>query len=261
MKNLSSLLFATLIISSMFVFDSCKKGEEDPFISIFSRKARITGDWVIQNNDRSTSTLKNEGDTEIIDFIINGQSINITTETKNSSHDTIITIGTSEDGGTVKTASVKFEKDGTYSFLLSYQIIEVDVFEFTDTYTSTVTTTTDTDIEIKGTWNFLGNVEKNYKNKERIALNYERYKWTENVTTRTVNEISGVEQPATSTNSKVDILNEYANGESSVVWEIVMLKNKEVKFFRDIDNYDKFDNSSSGYSEKTVGTETLVLKQ
>lgn len=261
MKNLSGLFLATIIIGSLFFLESCKKGEEDPFISLLSRKARVTGEWTIQTNNRSTTTLQTGGSTTIEDFVINGTNIDITTEWKNSSYDTTITIGASEDGGTVNIASIKFEKDGTYSYQLKYQLIDENDYELSDVWSRTITITTDVDIEVKGTWNFLGSVEKDYKNKERIAIVYQRERTTTTITTRTLDEISGIEQTPVTTTDKTDYLNEYANGELSVVLEIIMLKNKEIKFFRDINNYYKYDDGTSGGSTKEVGTETLVIKQ
>lgn len=45
MKHLAIL---TCIILLLTEFTSCKKGEEDPFLSLRSRKARLTGTWVLK---------------------------------------------------------------------------------------------------------------------------------------------------------------------------------------------------------------------
>ena len=43
MKNLKIALF--VVLAATFILPSCKKGENDPFISLKSRDARITAKW------------------------------------------------------------------------------------------------------------------------------------------------------------------------------------------------------------------------
>jgi hypothetical protein len=47
MKKLS--LFCLLILSVLFSSTSCKKGEEDPFLNLKTRKARLSGTWELKN--------------------------------------------------------------------------------------------------------------------------------------------------------------------------------------------------------------------
>lgn len=46
MKKLKQLFLISIII--VFAFPSCKKGENDPFLSLRSRKARLTGEWELK---------------------------------------------------------------------------------------------------------------------------------------------------------------------------------------------------------------------
>lgn len=262
MKKLSSLLLAIIVTSSVFVFDSCKKGDEDPFLTIQSRKARVTGDWTLNSDNKHTETLDQNGSTTIEDFVISGTSINITTETKNSAHDTIITVGTSEDGGEVLQSLIKFEKDGTFSSKLEYKIIVNDKTDITDTWQQEVTVTTVTLIERSGTWNFMAGVEKQWKNKERIVVVLEQEKRTVTETTVTQDEINGIEQDPITENHKYDYINNYANDEMGEVWALLMLKGKEIKMYRDIDNYtNTVVDGISGQTVSNVGTHNRTLKQ
>ena len=60
-------LFLLIIISLGFVFQSCKKGDNDPFLSLRSRMARITGVWELTSGtkyfteDDSSNTVNYDG--------------------------------------------------------------------------------------------------------------------------------------------------------------------------------------------------------
>ena len=75
MKNILILLFAFVCLVAI---PSCKKGENDPFISFRSRDARITGKWkvvnyeLIDNNNGSINTSSLNG--SILTETINGNS-------------------------------------------------------------------------------------------------------------------------------------------------------------------------------------------
>jgi len=60
MKNTKRLLFIVIIIS--FSLTNCKKGEDDPFFSFRSRKARITGEWVL----KSGNIVQKDANSEIV---------------------------------------------------------------------------------------------------------------------------------------------------------------------------------------------------
>ncbi|MBP7497934.1 MAG: hypothetical protein KA792_09755 [Bacteroidales bacterium] len=51
MKIPKHYLLFTIILGvflTIFVFQSCKKGEDDPFLSLWSRKHRLTGKWKVK---------------------------------------------------------------------------------------------------------------------------------------------------------------------------------------------------------------------
>ncbi len=139
---LSSILFASLSI----VISSCKKGEEDPFLSLRSRKARICGDWDVTSIERSTSYVDSNSPTY---STTSTSSYNGSAQTTTSS--------TTSSGVTLTNTS-------TSSFITKY-IIEKD-----NTYTLTITSTDGTYTE-KGTWNFLGkNEAEDLKNREAVTF-------------------------------------------------------------------------------------------
>src|SRR6185295_4558968 len=47
MKTLRFIVFMLAGISLLAIWNSCKKGPEDPFFSLNSRFSRITGDWKV----------------------------------------------------------------------------------------------------------------------------------------------------------------------------------------------------------------------
>jgi hypothetical protein len=143
-KTILALSCLTLLSG---VFSSCKKGENDPFLSLKSRKARVVGEWKISKlEETGTST----------DF---GESYQFT-----HSNDGSTTIYTHNPGGETKTTSFPhsesyaFKKDGTYTINFEESLVEDDI-------------TYDYHWIQEGTWTFLRkSKEGNLKNKEAILL-------------------------------------------------------------------------------------------
>ncbi len=56
MKNRKkSLILFFAVIIAIPALNSCKKGSEDPFLSLKTRKARLTGEWVLQSGTETTT--------------------------------------------------------------------------------------------------------------------------------------------------------------------------------------------------------------
>ena len=139
-----TFLFSLSIISC-FAFLGCKKGEDDPFLSLRSRKARLTGEWTLKLRD---NTIYN-GDSDS-----NSSSHYVYNEGKEIQYFTHIdTTGTNSYTDTVfYSETYTFEKDGTYM----------------RTWIDTKSGTTSVN---KGTWTFLNkNKENGLKNKEALLL-------------------------------------------------------------------------------------------
>jgi hypothetical protein len=126
------IALAALMLAALS-FESCKKGPNDPFLSLKSRKSRVAGDWKVSAGSgtdvsgSSTTTWTYDGTTY--------------TETQGSSS-TNYTL----------TYTMTFDKAGTFKTVM------------TNTFTGGSDVQTD-----EGTWNFTGGVG-DAKNKDRIIM-------------------------------------------------------------------------------------------
>jgi hypothetical protein len=214
--KITKLLMLTTIMVVITFAESCKKGDGDPSISLRSRKARVVGEWVIDNwVDQSSNTTTNNDNGSITsssgtnNLTINGTNILITSS-QTSSGGTLF----STNGSGVVSAKMTFEKDGSFTRNIQYSNMN-----YTQTYSgSTTTYTRSSTMQISGTWNFLGGIEEDYKNKERIILNILQ-------STNTDNYIYPNGTDTYTTNQT----NTYANGQNTEVWQLTTLKNKLIE--------------------------------
>jgi len=156
MKKIFILGLATVIAAG--TMQSCKKGENDPFFSLRSRKARIAGEWKLTSSKSSTVQDANGTHTTIATTYANG--------TETSTH-TSTTGGNSITTTTTDNYTLGFEikKDGTYK----------------ETYTSNGETSV-----VEGTWIFLKRSKENeLKNKEAILLTQTSSTYAGSTTTTT----------------------------------------------------------------------------
>jgi hypothetical protein len=146
-KPLIALLIGSAILGGL---GACKKGDNDPFMSLKTRKARLTNEWELSEglikfrNDNSSGyytndyTYSNQKEVEVSHSENNGNVIDFT---RTSDY----------------TYSIKFEKDGTYVMNLYKKTNE----------TNPITRT----IETKGNWQFvLKSKEADLKKKEAVVL-------------------------------------------------------------------------------------------
>lgn len=141
MKKLLVLSIGALALVANL--SSCKKGENDPFLSLKSRKARLTGEWTVTKIE-GTSSDKNS-------------SFPLADVTSTTTYD-----GTTE---TTTTTTVMGTDTDTETYTLSF------VFDKDGTYTQTKVEGTTTEVET-GNWIFLGkNKTAEIANKEAIQLN------------------------------------------------------------------------------------------
>lgn len=147
MKNLIYTCCVAIVLAGLF---GCKKGEDDPFLSLKSRKSRLTGEWKV-----SQMTSK---EAEQNTFFL-------TSSGTNSTYDGTTLTTTEEHGGVSETYSSNFsqeftfEKDGTYKMVITET-------EDGESYTETT----------EGNWIFLGkNKNADLKNKEAISLSQTKF--------------------------------------------------------------------------------------
>lgn len=120
-----------MLIAVVFILPSCKKGANDPFLSLSSRKARLTGEWTLKEGQRVETTS-----TGTTTYTYNGSQVTVTDQ-----------YGTSTDTYTEK---LTINKDGSF------------VYEMTQgSY----------NYKIEGGWYFGGsNKELELKDKEQIVM-------------------------------------------------------------------------------------------
>lgn len=139
------------------MFTSCKKGENDPFLSMRSRNARLSGEWTIKEGSIVTT---NDGNT----------STSTLTETELTNSD-----GTNTVVYTLGQYTITFEKEGTYTSTTSITLKSVDGVAVTG---ATAETSTE-----GGNWAWMsGNKDQDRKNKEAIIMD---------ITTSTYTDASG----------------------------------------------------------------------
>jgi hypothetical protein len=148
------ILFFALISVNI---ESCKKGDGDPFLSLRSRKSRLTGDWKVSaltstykyNNKTYETTfdgLKKKMVLTVKDTLINGSATDfITTENY------------------LGEIMIDYHKNGTYNYSETFQ----------DVGTGNAITK-----DFKGDWYFMGgNSQNEYKNKELLAMQVTEYSY------------------------------------------------------------------------------------
>ena len=143
MKSILYITLCAVLLSGISA--SCKKGEDDPFLSLRSRKARLAGEWTLSKKE---SSYKSDNTS--------------TTFTETSSYD-----GTTETGNSIITENGQPAVE-SYSYTSTYSCKYT--FDKDGTY-QIVTTTTSSVITETGVWSFVGKSrEKELKNKEAILL-------------------------------------------------------------------------------------------
>jgi hypothetical protein len=267
MKRLSGYAVILIVLSSILVFDGCKRGDDDPFFSIRSRKARVTGDWAIETMERNVTQLLNDGTTAKINFKVGNDKIAEIVDSVNTSHDTVVTTN-----GVVKDNKYSFDKNSKMEYLFHYEMsklwTEIDEATNIITYNKMVYTYLE---RAAGSWNFISNIEKHgvnkYKNKERLSLIFE----SNNITQTTVLTFwqvdeNGITLPGNTFNTFVTSSErKYSNGEFAQIWVLKELRDKKIVMERNIDDVVQTATITNGssttgnsYSEK--GFETVSLK-
>ncbi len=137
MKIKKLLLFALVATLTVPSFQSCKKGENDPFLSLKSRKARLKGDWELT----SLNQTEVSGST-ITTYTFNGSLLTVTSGSTYTSY--------------TYSEKITFETDGTFTQEMT-QSISGAMYSYTG----------------KGNWWFgRRNKEAEYKNKETVVLQF-----------------------------------------------------------------------------------------
>lgn len=135
-------IFALLLFAALCgIATQCKKGEDDPLISLRSRKARVTGDWSLTSGTMSSAYRSGN---------ISSTSSVIMTQNAYSSTYTYVNGSFSNTGSQagIYKYTITFDKDGSFT---STEIFDTDV------------------VIVSGTWNFTDGIGDS-KKREQIVL-------------------------------------------------------------------------------------------
>jgi hypothetical protein len=258
MKKLTKAVLAILVVASSIT--ACKKGEDDPGLSLSSRKARFAGEWKIDSFESSMTdvTTSNGSSTTTTRTDVNSTKIdgaNYTYTSTVTSTAAGFTTYTRTATGTVSEYTTTIEKDGTWKSKQIAKLTSVTVIQLgvPTTESTNITITT----ESEGTWQFLGkNKDAELKNKEAVSLS------TAKTTTTTVE----VATDGTNFQSTEVEIENYGLNESVEVWTLSKLAKKEMVALAEIDNkYEKNTTSTSGNSkngpDSSKGTVTITFSQ
>jgi hypothetical protein len=138
---MKKIIFVLLLVPALFLIpSSCKKGDNDPFISFRSRKARIVNDWTCKTIN-AQHTFSEPSGTDVYSIGYSGSNISIS----------------DSDPATPSSSlsysfKLKIEKNGKFT-AMEYLDGEMNYVE--------------------GNWNFNGKIGED-KNKESVTLNITR---------------------------------------------------------------------------------------
>ena len=257
-KKLLGYAVAIIMLALPIVFSGCKTGPEDPWLTFRSRKARLCGTWTVSSLNSEIKRTEN-----------NISTITVTT-VEGDSWKQVITILNSDSTRTLPGKIVKdpgqnegsytfsFDKNGVAKMVYKYEFDEDQSGEDDDV---SVVHRTEVTEEMSGTWEFLGGIDNEYKDKERIAFIIEEQKITTKLSeiVSSDDDEGGASLPRTiSTTVSSD---RYAKGEMSIVYDLIELKSKEVKLYQKINRFHlSAQNATSESNYQETGEETIVLK-
>lgn len=255
-KKSLSLAIAILVVLPI-VFSGCGRGEEDPFLSFRSRKQRLCGTWTVSNVESEIDRKENNISTNI-KTTVEGDSWKQVIKILNSDSTRTLTGKiTKEPGQSEGTYTFFFDKNGTAKTVYKYEFDEDQSGEDDDV---SVIHRTEVTEEMYGSWEFLTGIDNEYKNKERITFII-----VEQKTTTKLSEIissdddeGGVPVPHT---LSTDVASDrYAPGEMCIVYNIVELRNKEIKLHQAINRFHVSAHNANSETFQETGEETLILK-
>ncbi len=249
-KHLTLLLLGMIIILPFFTTSCLKKGAEDPFISIYTRKARVTGNWTIS---ALTWDIKSDDGINELRTQTNVSGTSWSREIQIVGTDSIRELEGEVTGGRNK---IQFYEDGTFEQTWEYEYDEEKLDPTNEDIT--IVTTTKVQETMEGTWNFLKNID-DYKNKERIALVVENSN-SKTFVYKLIISDDDEGTPVPTLDSTYANSYAYANGEYSTIWTLRMLKNKQIIMDQDIDGFSvtTIDGEGTSYTEVGFKTQTLT---
>ena len=199
------IVFLSCIILAGIGFDGCKKGPNDPFFSIHSRKARVVGEWKLTSGTELT--------------VMNGVSENRTDDGIKQTYFDTLGISYADD----HLVPYTFDKKGGYTGTEHRVHTEVK----NDTVLN-LTTTTISDNQYIGTWDFTDKIGEP-KNRSQLTMIETSDSWSQNVHTVVVdNSLSPSVTIADSTKLYSGLITNTGNPGSAELWDLDQLRNKKM---------------------------------
>lgn len=116
MKNIKFYLIGILVISAIStVLPSCQKGDDDPIVSVYSRKDRFTNNWTLTKYEKNGITQDINGSTYTYAVFNNG-TLTQTVE------------------GSIFGFPVRTTNDGTWNFVNDDEDVKIIIDSDTVTY-------------------------------------------------------------------------------------------------------------------------------
>ena len=260
-KYLGIVLLISVVLGTLSL-SSCKKGPNDPFISLRSRKARMVGEWTIAKYSYERTDINIDGEQYYYKFDQDAETVSETKTWTNTSHDTTWTWG----GKVIVDRGLNFDKHGKVVYKYHYIVSQFYVDQDEDHTSWTVDSTRSYEriYYRTGSWNFLNRID-DFKNKERVTImwEYDDYEETNNLKLDT--NYTEVDEPYTSTTNytnRQQTRSYYDNGEYTETWTLDKLKNKELMMYRKIDQNTKHNSGSAETVNQTSdGREQYDLEQ
>ena len=234
-------MLALVGLALLVAAPSCKKGANDPGLSLKSRKARLAGEYKVSNwSHKETDNY--------------GGTISTITVAYDGGASATVTYDADVTTMPIALFEYTFKKDGTWEKNFNYtstNVYSTSSIKVTETITHTTVST--------GNWAFVGKTKGNYKNKERVQLSILSETDNYNKSTVTKNLISGTTSAPT-TESGTD-KSTYDALEYVMIYTIDMLKNKEMVFKYMENNVDTSTDSSGTTTGSYTVDETITLTQ
>lgn len=229
MKSIVGLTFICLVLMG------CKKGDEDPFFSLLSRKNRICGEWDLKAVNSSSSSTDDNGYVSTSSIIYEGGDI---IESFEDDYQTSLT------KKTIDKYTLNIKKDGTWTLHQTYNVHRTQTV-----FNTTEILTYHTDRFESGNWAFINKTKGEYENKERVIFYLlESSSNTESTTIVTMSPSDTTTEELGS--YKSEVVNSI--GEISFTYDLLMLKSKEMKWISANNKSFISTSSNNGTSETEV---------
>ena len=227
---------------------SCKKGDEDPVLSLLTRKARLTGEWEVKtycmvqeyySNEVLMSTYEERFEAGMSSIKATHTGWGDLTELR-----------------AIESFDFSFNKDGSWQKSIEYSYTESDDYNLgqTNNYAGY------TYVSQSGVWAFEGKSKGTFKNKERLLLTvlYDSTSLVDRTYMYDYDDSSIPNESGTLEDvHHADILNATQKTE---VYQILRLSNSELKLVQG-DNFENYSlNEKYSYGSCVYGEYLLVKK-